>query len=469
MQFLSFTFLAFVAAVFCLYWCFPHRRFQNLLLLAASLFFLASWNFETAALLVLSSLSEWFIARRLEKLSSPRPRLLLLWLSILLNLAQLAFFKYVHFFLPDLQSGFASLGWNASSLKILVPVGLSFWTLQKMTMTFDVYYGRTPAEPDFGRFLLFVSFFPNLVSGPIERARHFLPQLEQARKWNTERFSEGIWLFAIGAFQKIVIADNVADCATSLLQPGASGLAVLLGSWAYAMQIYGDFAGYSDMARGAARIFGIDLFQNFQAPYLATNLSDFWRRWHASLTDWLNDYIFNPVSFALRNWETAGIIIATWATFLTSGLWHGTGWIFLFWGGIHAFGLTLYTLTAKRRKKFSRKHGKTWWARGLAGIITFHWVCLGYIFFCAPSFSVACEHIHNLFLGPWAGLPHWNPAVLVASVIGIFLIQIQIRRTGSPFWVFRLGVWPRTLLYIILGFLLLRFYAPAEKFIYFQF
>lgn len=469
MQFLSFPFLAFLATVFLLYWAFPRRRFQNVLLLAASLVFVASWSLQALALLLISALFEWLVGRRMERLTASRARLGLLWVSIGVNLAQLGFFKYAHFFLPQIRTATSLLGWNASSLSILVPVGISFWTLQKMTLTLDVYFGRCPAERNFGRFLLFVSFFPNIVSGPIERARRFLPQLDSARGWDSRRFSEGVWLFAIGALQKIVIADNVADCATALLQPKASGLAVLLGTWAYAIQIYSDFAGYSDMARGVARIFGIDIYQNFQAPYLATNLADFWRRWHASLTDWLNDYIFTPTSFVLRDWGTASILVATWATFLTSGLWHGTGWIFLFWGGIHALGLTIYTLTAKRRKKFNKKWGKMWWAKGLAGLITFHWVCLGYVFFRASSFGEAVEHLQALFLGPWGGLPKWNPAPLIASAIGITVLQSRIRSTGNVFWIFDLGVWTRVILYAVLGFLLLRFYAPAEKFIYFQF
>jgi alginate O-acetyltransferase complex protein AlgI len=515
MQLVSVPFLVFVLGTFALYWGIRRRSFQNGLLLVASLACVATWSWSALAILVASTGAEWLIARAMgnrrirngiwserlrrtgsraigharrivpdriltpfgriaarplkrSRTSSPEQRLLLI-ASVALNIGQLAFFKYHRFFAPQLQELLGHSRGAIAIASLAAPVGLSFWTLQKMTLTLDVWLGRTDPVRSFRRALTFVAFFPNLVSGPIERARRFLPQLDSVRRWDPRLLSEAAWLVGIGLFQKIVVADNVGDCADALLKPGASSLAVLVGLWAYAIQIYADFSGYSDMARGVAKLFGIDLIQNFDAPYLAPNLSDFWKRWHASLTNWLNDYIFNTASMAWRDLGTWSIVAATWATFLASGLWHGTGWTFLAWGSIHAAGLTVLVLTKDHRKGWKARWGKTRWYTPSATILTFHWVCLGYLFFRAPSLAEAFAHLGSIGRGNWFELPPFEGHVLLLSAIAIFALQSLARRHRTPLWVFQQSVVLRTAIYLLLGLILFRLYAPAEKFIYFQF
>lgn len=469
MQFLSFAFLAFGGMLLGLHWAIPHRRWQNFLLLAGSLAFVYSWSRQLCILLVVSAAVEWILARRLKAAVETSWRRLWLWISIFLNLGFLAFFKYAHFFLPELKGVAASIGFRSQTLELLVPVGLSFWTLQKMTLTLDIYFHRIKRKVGFFEFLLSVSFFPTLVSGPIERMRNLLPQWKKPRVWSSQGFSEGIWLIAIGAFQKVVIADNVAGCVDALLKPGTSVLAIQLGLWAYALQIFADFSGYSDMARGIARLFGVNVIQNFQAPYAASNLSDFWKRWHVALSSWLNDYVFSPASMSLRDLGTFGVVIATWVTFLSSGLWHGTGWNFLVWGSVHAAGLTIYVLTKKTRKKYKKKWGNEVWLEPLMVAITLEWVCLGYLFFHAADLREVGGLLSSVSGGHWFGLPDFDARILVLSGLAIFALHWAYLKSHDPFWIFTQRVAIRTAVYLVLGLLLLRFYAPAESFLYFQF
>jgi alginate O-acetyltransferase complex protein AlgI len=471
LQFLSPEFGAAFAAAFILYWAAPRAGWQNLLLLCASAGFAGLFGIETVAVLAVSTLAEWAISNRIARTETPRGRKAWLWASILLNLAQLAFFKYSHFFLPQTASLLSGLGLRTDSLRILMPVGLSFWTLQKMTLTLDVYHRRMPAEKNYFRALLFTGFFPTLLSGPIEYSRNLLPQFAKARTWDTARFSGGVWLFAIGAFQKAVIADNVGVLSDALLAPGQGGLAVLAGIWAYALQLYGDFAGYSYMARGCARMLGIDVTQNFLAPYLTTNLSDYWKNWHISLSGWLNENIFTPVSMDLRRWGTGGIVAGIWATFIASGLWHGTGWTFFAYGCFHAAGITVFVLSKDVRKKFKKRFSKARWPEWIAILITFHYVCLGYILFRAPSLAAAWSQIAALSgSGASAAVSHkidWTTLGLCA--FSVFGLQGFIRRDRDVFWIFNRAVWFRVAFYLALGFLLLRFYSPSDRFIYQQF
>jgi alginate O-acetyltransferase complex protein AlgI len=469
-QFLSFEFLAALALVFTLYWAFPRRGWQNLVLLGASLGLVLYFGIPALSALMGSTLLEWGIALKMGATASRRGRSWLLWLSIALNAAQLAFFKYSHFFLPEVSYLLSAIGFKTGTLRLLMPVGLSFWTLQKMTLTLDVFYGRKSAEKNFFNCLLFTGFFPTIFSGPIEHSRDLLPQFAKARAWDTGRFSEGVWLFAIGAFQKAVIADNVAVAADALLRPGNAGVSIMLGMWAYALQIYADFAGYSYMARGCARFLGINITQNFLAPYLARNLSDYWKNWHISLSGWLNEYIFSPVSMDLRRWGTAGIVAAIWVTFIMSGIWHGTGWTFFAYGCFHALGLTVFTLSKKARKRVKSWSGDSGWLGWLAVLFTFNWVCLGYVFFRAPDMATAAGQIGSLFRGTWNPLKvacDWS--VLAFSALAVFGLQGQVMRDRDVFWIFGRTVWFRVALYLALGFLLLRFYAPSDRFIYTQF
>jgi alginate O-acetyltransferase complex protein AlgI len=470
LQFLSSEFAAAFAAVFLLYWIGPGRAWQNFVLLAASLGFALCFGLQGAIVLAASTLVEWAIARSLGRTEAPQGRRILLWTSVVLNVGQLAFFKYAHFYVPQMTSLLGGMGVHTATLHILMPVGLSFWVLQKMTLTLDVFHRRMPAEKNPLNSLLFTAFFPTLLSGPIEHSRNLLPQFAKPRAWDTVRFSQGVWLFVIGAFQKAVLADNVGALSESLLAPGHTGLALMAGIWAYAFQLYGDFAGYSYMARGCARMLGIDIKQNFLAPYLATNVSDYWKHWHISLTGWLNEYIYSTLSMALRRWGTYGIVAGIWVTFIVSGLWHGTGWTFFVYGCFHALGITVFTLSKDVRKRFKKRFGDTGWPEWAAVFLTFHFVCMGYVLFRAPGLAAAVSTYADLFRGSW------NPAAVEVDwlTLGLcaaasFALQACIRPDKDVMWIFTRPVWFRVAFYLALGFLLMRFYAPSDRFIYQQF
>lgn len=470
MQFISFPFLGAFVLLLALYWAVPKRGWQNGILLAGCLGFLLSWGWLSLVLVVVSTLGEWLLSMAMERQSARKSRLAILWTSIAWNTATVALFKYaclLRLIQPVLLPGRA----DSASLHLLIPVGVSFWVLQKMSLTFDVYYGRRTAERNPLRCLLFTSYFPTLVSGPVERARHLLPQFSASRSIDARAVSEGVWLISIGIFQKVVVADNVAACADQLLGPGTpGGLSVLVGVWAYAIQIFCDFGGYSDMVRGASRLLGIDILQNFNAPYLAQNLSEFWKRWHISLSTWLNDHIFVPTSMALRSWGTASIVAATWCTFLVSGLWHGTGWTFLIWGGIHALGLTIFTLSKDWRKRFKKAHKESFWLEPLAIAVTFHWVCLGYLFFRSPDVGYALRLIGSLATGPWSPARldlDW--ATFLGALASLAALHHMMDSRKDVFWIFQAPRAVRVAVYLALLLLVSRYYASSERFIYFQF
>jgi alginate O-acetyltransferase complex protein AlgI len=469
-QFISLPFLGSFALLLALYWAVPKRSWQNGVLAVACLGFLSTWGWLSVALLLVSTAGEWLLAMGLERQTAKPNRLAILWTSIVLNVGTIALFKYaclLRLIQPVLLPGRT----DSASLHLLVPIGVSFWVLQKMSLTFEVYYHRRPAERNFLRCLLFASYFPTLISGPVERARNLLPQFAAKRSINARSVAEGFWLISIGIFQKVVVADNVAACADQLLGPESpGGIAVLVGIWAYAIQIFCDFAGYSDMVRGASRLLGIDILQNFSAPYLAQNLSEFWKRWHVSLSTWLNENIFNPSSMALRAWGTGSIVAATWLTFVASGLWHGNGWTFVIWGSIHALGLTIFVLAKDLRKRFKKDHKDSWWLGPAAIAITFHWVCLGYVFFRAPDMGFAFHQLGSLFRGPW------NPVTLdvdwatfLGALAAVAVLHRMMDSRKDVFWIFQTPRAVRVAVYLAILLLTSRYYASSERFIYFQF
>jgi len=466
MDFLSVPFLGLQAILLTIYWFAPDRQWQNRVLLGGTVFFLFALGRATACLLIASTVLEWAIALRLEKAASPRGRRAWLWASVVLNIGALAACKFGRFLPTEFGLRHIPTAW----LMTLVPVGLSFWTLQKMSLTLDVYFRRRPAERDLTACLLFAGFFPTVLSGPIEASRNFLPQLEKKRVWDVRRFSEAIWLVAQGAFLKAVIADNLAPVSENLLGTGAHGISIVLGGYAYALQLFGDFAGYSYMARGIARAYGIDITQNFVAPFLTRNLSDFWKNWHASLTAFLNENVFAPVSLRLRSQGTTGIVIAIWATFLASGIWHGTGWLYVVYGGIHALGISFLAMTRNWRKKMVSRFGKDGWYATACILLTFHYVVMSFLVFRSPDLHSAVAQLGAVFRGGWSlsGLDvDW--ATLLLSGLAVFWLQGRIHTSRDVFWIFARPVWFRVAFYLLLGFLLTRYFAPSDRFIYFQF
>ena len=334
MRFQTFDYGLFLVVIFIVYWFLP-RRLQNLLLLGASYLFYSYVDQWVGLLLVGYTLVTYFAARKIEV--NKRHARLYLAMACTSSLGVLGIFKYASFFVESFISVLEGVGLagSGSTLRILLPAGISFYTFQSIGYVIDVYMGRTHARRNFLDVALFISFFPQLVSGPIERAKHLLPQIENKRKFSVNQTSEGLSLIVWGLFKKLVIADNVGMIVDTIFSTSSPGAAMLwVGTFAFGVQILADFSGYTDIARGSARLLGIHLSANFRHPWLSSSPRDFWRRWHISLSSWLRDYVYIPLGGNRRgNYRTVGSILIT---FVLAGIWHGAGWNFILWGLFHA-------------------------------------------------------------------------------------------------------------------------------------
>ena len=406
MLFNSGIFLQFFAAFLLLYWLVRGSLSQrNCLILAASYLFYgwwapasdsseansanalitALWHCRFLALLVATSLFDFFIARQLDSLQSPSQRKYLLAASIVANLGVLGFFKYADFFLHTATDALNIFGLSVAprTLGLVLPVGISFYTFQSMSYTIDVYRRELPATRSLTNFLAYVSFFPQLVAGPIERARHLLPQFERTRLITLSMVQEGIWLILWGMFKKVVLADNFAPLADMVFGSQTfSATTVVLGTLAFGLQIYCDFSGYSDIARGTARVLGFDIMLNFNLPYSAASPREFWQRWHISLSTWLRDYLYIPLG-GNRLGSTRTTVNLT-LTMLLGGLWHGAAWNFVLWGLWHGTGLAL-TRSSISHFQFSLLNSKA--GRTLGWLATMLFVFYGWLLFRATSLS----------------------------------------------------------------------------------
>ncbi len=385
----SIAFLVFFPVVVGLYFALPYR-WRWMWLLAASYFFYMYWRVEYALLIFGSTVVDFFVAQRMFATQDQAKRLPWLLLSFATNLGLLFTFKYYGFFTESAEIAAAALGleWAAPALNLLLPVGISFYTFQTLGYSIDVYRGQIEPERHFGRFALYVAFFPQLVAGPIERAGRLLPQLRKDQDFDYERGLEGLQQMTRGMFKKVVVADRLAVYVNSVYaDPGAfSGLQLIVATYFFAFQIYCDFSGYSDIAIGAAKVLGIDLMENFRRPYLATSISDFWKRWHISLSTWFRDYLYIPLGgnrVSKARWYANLFIV-----FVVSGLWHGANWTFIVWGALHGGYLIGAILTASWRERFLPVAGSRGrWAFDV--IVTFHLALVAWVFFRANSVSDA--------------------------------------------------------------------------------
>jgi len=328
MTFNSFQFFVFLPVVLGTYWLLRRRHHQNLLLLVASYVFYGWWDYRFLSLLAISTVADFAIAQAMNRTESDRIRRRWLFASLGVNLGILGFFKYFNFFVDSAVSVLNSLGLSAHAptLSIVLPVGISFYSFQTLSYAFDVYRRRLPAERNIITFGLYVAFFPQLVAGPIERAQRLLPQFQAERhRPSPMEVWSGSWLILIGLFKKIVLADGLAMVVQDRFTDptGHGALSLLLGVYAFSIQIYGDFSGYSSIARGTSRLFGIELMRNFEQPYLSTNITQFWRTWHISLSTWLMDYLYIPLGGSQRGRRRTYINLML--TMLLGGLWHGAG------------------------------------------------------------------------------------------------------------------------------------------------
>jgi alginate O-acetyltransferase complex protein AlgI len=423
MLFCTLKFLYFFLAVFVAYWSLPWQRGRVLLLLAVSIYFYACWNRWLALILCVSTLADFLIARGMEVSGRQGLRKLLLLASLAGNLGLLCYFKYANFFLESLHEAAGALGLRLSVpvLQVILPVGISFYTFEAINYTVDVYRGKLRAARDLTHFMLFILFFPHLVAGPIVRARAFLPLVARPKRWSWLRAHVGIQLIVLGLVKKLAIADRLAFYIDPVFaDPAAHATWTLwLAAVAYAIQIYCDFSGYSDMALGLAHLLGYHLAPNFNMPFLAANLAELWRRWHMSLSSWIRDYIFIPLggSHGTR-WQTYRNLVVTFAL---CGLWHGAGWNFVVWGlitGLLLIGHSAFRSWCERRPRLD---AVLLTAPGTAFrvTLTFLCFCLIFVIFRCPSLAVGWTMLRRM-LTPCsgAGLPlHVHGLYLTFAVV----------------------------------------------------
>lgn len=439
------------------------------MLLVASYYFYMSWKMEYIVLIMGSTVIDYFAAKKIAGATLKEIRRRWLVLSLLSNLGILFGFKYFNFFSDSARQMFEAfdLSIHVPYFDVLLPVGISFYTFQTLSYTIDVYRGKTQPEKHFGIFALYVSFFPQLVAGPIERSTHLLPQFRQKVVFSYENFRIGLWLMALGFYKKLVIADRVAIYVNEIYADpqSAGGMQIILATFFFAFQIYCDFSGYSDIAIGSARLMGYDLMENFKRPYFARSLSDFWRRWHVSLSSWFKDYLYIPLGGNRKGYLRLNINLMI--VFLVSGLWHGANWTFVLWGGIHGSWLVLENF-------MSRAIGpKIKLPRLVSIFITFSITCLGWIFFRADNVGDAFILIRNIFQ-PSGGLSFAEFTLfdicLSLALIGLLELY-HIFEEKDRFYVLNASWFVRWPAYIGVALLISwfgKFFEPSE-FIYFQF
>jgi alginate O-acetyltransferase complex protein AlgI len=407
MLFCSQQFLVFFTLIFTAYWLMPWHRARVWLLLGASFYFYASWNKWLAGIICLSTAMDYAVARGMDATARPWKRKLMLGLSLVANLGLLFYFKYANFFLASLEQALRAVGAHSSMpvLSVILPIGISFYTFEAINYTIDVYRRRVKAERNLANFMLFITFFPHLVAGPIVRAKDFLPQVYRRKRWDWARLQLGTQFFLMGLFKKLAIADRMALYADPVFaNPELYGTgAVWLATIAYALQIYCDFSGYTDMALGSAHMLGYKLAMNFNMPYLAANVSEFWRRWHISLSSWLRDYLFIPMGGSRgTTWQTNRNLMVTMAL---GGLWHGASWTFVFWGILHGS----YLIAHRGFQAVCKRHWRLDWlmqsipGTALRMALTFACVCVSWVFFRATTFGTAATFLHRLVV-PHVGL-----------------------------------------------------------------
>ena len=433
MLFDSPIYIFFLAIVVLLFWRLRFRA-QNYFLLAASYFFYGWWDWRFLLLLAFSSVMDFFVARGIEDVSLAKRRKALLIFSVALNLAILGFFKYCNFFVGSFAHLAPALGLSylpQSFLQVVLPPAISFYTFQEIAYIVDVYKGKVKATRSLVDYALFVSLFPHLIAGPIQRPSHLLPQIQRPRTWNADKAFDGMLLILEGLFRKVVIADNCALVANAVFGGnfGAPNtMTVLLGTVAFAFQIYGDFSGYSNIARGSAQLLGFHFDVNFRQPYLAQSLQDFWRRWHISLSTWLRNYLYIPLGGNRRG--RLRTYVNLMITMLLGGLWHGANWTFVVWGGIHGLGLALERLLTGQREI---RDATTVLARGLRRVVVFTVVCLAWICFRSPTLAAARAQLYGLFVWDWQ--PVYGVAAVFLSffVALMLLVDLHIERSKSEY------------------------------------
>ncbi|WP_109300649.1 MBOAT family protein [Aquimarina sp. AU474] len=446
MLFNSLEFFIFLPIVFLLYWFVVNKnlKLQNFLILVASYVFYGWWDYRFLSLIALSTVVDYFIGLNIKGSDNQKIRKRWLVLSALFNLGLLGFFKYYNFFIESWIDALASVGYqleNTWTLKVILPVGISFYTFQTMSYSIDIYRKKLEPTRDFVAFAAFVSFFPQLVAGPIERASNLLPQMLHQRKFDKLKSIKGIELIVWGMFKKVVIADSFAPIVNDIFSNYAdfSGGTLILGAIFFAFQIYCDFSGYSDIAIGTAKLFGFDLMTNFNFPYFSRSIGEFWRKWHISLSTWFRDYLYIPLGgskvgklIGIRN---------VFAIFLVSGFWHGANWTFIVWGGIHALLFIPSFLLGTNRRHLddgAKEKSVLIYIKDFAQVLfTFFVVTIAWVFFRADSITDAMQYIKgiNSFKVDTSSFIIFSDVLLIIVLLVLDFMRYKNIRIHFIFWI----------------------------------
>jgi len=478
MFFNSLNFAIFLPFVFLLYWFATkgNLKFQNILLLVSSYFFYACWDWRFLFLLIFSTLLDYFTGIKMSDAKNQESKKFWFWLSISINLGFLGVFKYYNFFAESFASALDKIGLHVNpwTLKVILPVGISFYTFHGLSYVIDIYKDRIKAEKNFIDYSVFVSFFPLLVAGPIERATHLLPQIQKKRTFDYSKAVDGLRQILWGLFKKIVIADQCAEYANQIFNNSAdySGSTLVLGAIFFTFQIYGDFSGYSDIALGTARLFGIELLKNFAFPYFSRDIAEFWRRWHISLSTWFRDYLYIPLGGSKGG--TLMKVRNTFIIFIVSGFWHGANWTFIVWGLLNALYIMPSIIFNTNRNNLEivakGKHFPN--LKDLLFIgITFSLTVFAWIFFRAENLRHAIFYISHIFSRSLFTIPTIIPKVTLVLLILFFAIEWFGREKQYALESFGLKI-PQVIrwgFYYTLVFAIFYFAGSEQEFIYFQF
>lgn len=482
MLFNSIDFAVFLPVVFLLYWFAAGKNLktQNALIVVASYFFYGCWDWRFLSLILFSTLVDYASALLIQKENNRIKRKLFLFISIAVNLGFLGFFKYYQFFIDNFIAVFKLFGhhFEADSLSIILPVGISFYTFQTLSYTIDVYRRKLEPTRDFIAFAAFVSFFPQLVAGPIERATNLLPQFYGKRCFDFSKAVDGMRQILWGLFKKMVIADNCAGFANEIFNNSyqANGSTLLLGAVFFAFQIYGDFSGYSDIAIGTSRLFGFELMRNFNYPYFSRDIAEFWRRWHISLSTWFRDYLYIPLGGSRGN--KLSQIRNTMIIFIISGFWHGANWTFIVWGALNALYFLPSLLSGKNRSHLDTvAAGKTFptFKEFLAMLATFALTVIAWIFFRASDLNHAFDYLSGIFSVSLFAAPDITEKTQAMAtftfILFLVIMEWRGRETQYALANFQTGYsrLQRHIFYYLIILLIFWYGGKEQEFIYFQF